>query len=83
MYRAESHPLIISHVTLEWTAFKEHDFGMDLCERSCCMHGYHTYERIWNATIGGELLCKHELDNERDRYAVAVIKEGIIIGHLP
>ena len=47
------------------------------------MHGYHIYERIWNATIGEELLCERELNNEKDRCAVAVIKNGIILGHLP
>ena len=47
------------------------------------MRGYHVYERIWSTTIGEELLCEREMDNERDRYAVAVIKDGVIIGHLP
>ena len=32
--------------------------------------------------IGEELLSEDELGNERDWYAVALIKEGIIIGHL-
>ena len=58
-------------------------FEMDSSERSCCVHGYHVYERIWNATIGEELLCEREMDNKRDQYAVAVIKDDIIIGHLP
>ena len=56
---------------------------MDSCERSCCVRGYHVYERIWSVTIGEELLCEREMDNERDRYAVAVIKDGVIIDHLP
>ena len=70
-------------MTLEWTNYKSCDIGMDSCEKSCCVCGYHIYERIWNAAIGEELLCERELDNERDRHAVTVIKDGIVIGHVP
>ena len=28
-------------------------------------------------------MCEREPTNERDRYAVAVIKSGVVIGHLP
>ena len=40
------------------------------------MHGHHIYKNI---VIG----CERELANERDRYVVAVRKDGTIIGHLP
>ena len=48
-------------------------------------HGYHIYQRIWDAIVGEELymLCECKMDNKRDRYAVAVIKDDIIVGHLP
>ena len=46
------------------------------------MRGYHIYKDIWDTMIGEELLCKREPDNRSDRYAVAVKKDGIIIGHL-
>lgn len=52
-------------------------------ERNCCVRGYHVYHSIWDATVGEELLCEREPTNERDRYAVAVIKDGVVIGHLP
>ena len=37
----------------------------------------------WDAIIGEELPCERETGNERDRYAVAIKKDGTIIGHLP
>ena len=33
--------------------------------------------------IGETLSCTREPDNANDRYAVAVLKDGMIIGHLP
>lgn len=56
---------------------------MEVCERNSCVRGYHVYKNIWDAVIGEELQCERELDNENDRYAVAVKKDGTIIGHLP
>ena len=47
------------------------------------MCGYHIYKTVWDAVIGEELQCERELDNVSDRYAVAVKKDGTIIGHLP
>ena len=37
----------------------------------------------WEAAIGEELECQRERGNATDAYAVSVIKEGVIIGHLP
>ena len=53
------------------------------CERNSCVRGYHIYMSIWDAVIGEELPCRRDTGNERDRYAVAVMKDGTIIGHLP
>ena len=44
---------------------------------------YHIYKEIWNSTVGEHLICERETLNQTDRYAVAVIKDGVIIGHLP
>ena len=49
----------------------------------CCVQGYHVYKEIWTAVIGETLSCTREPDNANDRYAVAVLKDGMIIGHLP
>ena len=56
---------------------------MDVYERSCCVRGYHVYRIIWEATVGEELECVRDPRNEKDRYAVAVVNGGSVIGHLP
>ena len=40
-------------------------------------------KNILDAIFGEILQCERELDNESDRYVVAVKKDGTIIGHLP
>ena len=41
------------------------------------------YKDIWNSTVGEHLICERETLNSTDRYAVTVLKDDIIIGHLP
>ena len=41
------------------------------------------YKEIWEAVVGEILACEREPKNAADRYAVAVKKDGTIIGHLP
>ena len=48
-----------------------------------CVRGYHLYKDIWEAAIGEELQCERETRNTKDRYAVAVKKDGMVVGHLP
>ena len=57
--------------------------NMEVYERNSHVRGYHIYKDVWDAVIGEELQCERKRDNERDRYAVAVKKDGKIIGHLP
>ena len=52
-------------------------------EKSSCVRGYHVYRDIWEAVVDEVLQCERERSNSKDRYAVAVKKDGIIIGHLP
>ena len=47
------------------------------------MRGYHVYKDIWEAALGEELDCTRERGNPRDAYAVAVVKNGTTVGHLP
>ena len=47
------------------------------------MRGYHVYQTIWDAVVGETLECRRQPLNEHNRYAVAVIKDDVIIGHLP
>ena len=48
-----------------------------------CIRGYHIYRAIWNPTVEETLDCMQESSNPRDRYAVSVLKDGQIVGHLP
>ena len=41
------------------------------------------YSSIWDAAVGEQLECARELLNDSDRYAVAVTRDSVIIGHLP
>ena len=47
------------------------------------IRGYHIYKDIWGSTVGEHLIREREMLNLTDRYAVAVLKDDVIIGHLP
>ena len=52
-------------------------------EYESCICGYHIYKDIWSSTVGEHLTCERETLNSTDRYTVAVLKDDVIIGHLP
>ena len=56
---------------------------MEELSRLSCVRGYHVYQDVWDAAIGEILTCEREPSNSQVRYAVAVKKEGSIVGHLP
>ena len=45
--------------------------------------GYHEYQKKWDADIGEVLVARMKPTNEKDKYAVAVCKNGDFVGHLP
>ncbi len=47
------------------------------------VRGYHTYQRVCTAVVGEELPCQRETVNPRDLFAVAVLKDEAIVGHVP
>ena len=47
------------------------------------IRGYHVYKDVWEAEIGEELECQIEETNGYDKNAVAVVKNGNIVGHIP
>ena len=56
----------------------------------CKMHalqrgsdGDHAYKKVWAATICEQLLCQSEQGNVQDVFAVAVLKDVGIVGHVP
>ena len=48
-----------------------------------CVRGYHIYKDVWEAIVAEQLECVREPRNVNDRYAVAVVKNEIVVGHLP
>lgn len=47
------------------------------------IRGHHVYKDVWTPVIGEELMCQRELGNLRDPFAVSVLNESTIIGHVP
>ena len=47
------------------------------------VRGYHVYKDIWISSVGEELPCQREPANLHDRHAVAVMKDGTVVGHIP
>ena len=45
--------------------------------------GHHIYKDIWSPTIGEILLCETEKDNKSDQYAVSIVHDGRVVGHVP
>ena len=48
-----------------------------------CVRGYHVYKENWTAGIGEVLSCARDRGNREDPYAVAIKKEGSVVGHVP
>ena len=47
------------------------------------IRGYHEYRSIWEAAFGEVLQCQRERTNRHDPYAVAVVKDINVVGHVP
>ena len=50
---------------------------------SSCVRGYHVYKDVWNPSVGETVNCEREGRNPEYPYAVALRKDGIIVGHVP
>ena len=47
------------------------------------IRGYHVYKDVWESSIGEKLFCELEEKNRHDSNAVAVVKHGMVVGHVP
>ena len=47
------------------------------------IRGHHVYKRVWEPFIGETLQVSREEDNIHDRWAVSVVLNGNIVGHVP
>ena len=55
----------------------------DSYEKTSVIRGQHIYKSIWTPIIGEELVLEAQDDNEHDKHAVAVMKDGCVVGHVP
>ena len=52
-------------------------------EEASVIRWHHVYKSVWTPELGEELSLVTEDGNEYDKYAVAVIKDGDVVGHMP
>ena len=52
-------------------------------EWSSYSRGYHDYQAVWTPSLGEMLQLKVELTNPYDDFAVSIVKEGVVVGHVP
>ena len=52
-------------------------------EKMSVVRGHHVYKVIWTPEVGQVLQVRTEDGNEHAEHVVAVIKDGLIVGHVP
>ena len=55
---------------------------MEEFEVSSVVRGYHVYKETWTPFLTEHLECKREEGNDKDRYAVAVVRHDSVVGHI-
>ena len=48
-----------------------------------CIRGFHIYKDFWTPVLREVLVCKRDKRNARDQYAVSILKDETVVGHLP
>ena len=66
-----------------WAKSSHVHLTMATLEMETCVRGFHVYKAIWEAAVGEELECGRERGNRVDRYAMAVVKDETVVGHVP
>ena len=59
------------------------DNDPQVLEINSYVRDYHAYMDTWNPALGQELILKPEPSNYKDKHAVAVLKDDVIVGHVP
>ena len=78
--------MIISHKTMPHPSIETtcvYSWPMEMCAIASYMGGQHVSKHFWTPTIGETLICKREPENPTDSYAVAVMANSIVVGHVP
>ena len=48
------------------------------------VRGHHAYMNIWNPKLGdNDVEVKHEVNNEHDKFSIAIFHSKRIVGHVP
>ena len=47
------------------------------------IRGHHIYKQIWWPLLGEILTLEREEDNNRDKFAVCLLKDATVVGHVP
>ena len=55
---------------------------MEEYEVSSVVGGFHVYQRLWSPSLEEQLECLREAGNDKDQYAVAVLRHGSVVGHI-
>ena len=56
---------------------------MDQFTVGSCVRGHHVSNVFWAPTVGETLRCERESEDAVDPYAVAVLENATIVGHVP
>ena len=59
------------------------DKEFEFLEIKSLVRGYHAYMDIWTPEEKEKLILKRETDNIKDKYAVAVLKDDLVVVHVP
>ena len=57
--------------------------AMETFQKESRVRGYHVYKELWEAAAGEELECQRQRRDGADAYAVAAVREGTAVGHVP
>ena len=56
---------------------------MDLLRWDSVIRGHHIYKDIWTPFVSEILCVEQEAHNTADHFAVAVVKDETVVGHVP
>ena len=56
---------------------------MDSFNIRSVVRGFHVYKGVWSPSINEELPTQQEHGNPADPHAVAIMKTGAVVGHVP
>ena len=47
------------------------------------IHGHHIYKQIWWPLVGEIVTLEREEGNNHDKFAVSLLKDATVVGHVP